>query len=78
MRTREQCLDKATYCERLARDCGSTSSALLLLEAARHWRNLARGLPAAATGGADDTVPVPALDDPLLAKMLSEVGVLIR
>ena len=70
MRTREQCLDKAEYCERLARDCATTSSGLLLLEAARHWRNLARGLPPA--------VPVPAPDDPLLAKMLSEVGVLIR
>lgn len=73
MWTREQCLDKAEYCERRARDCSSTSSGLLLLEAARHWRNLARAL-----APADGAVPVPALDDPLLAKMLSEVGVLIR
>jgi hypothetical protein len=69
MRTREQCLDKADYCERLARDCSTTASGLLLLEAARHWRDLARRLPPAA---------IPAPDDPLLAKMLSEVGALIR
>ena len=47
MRTAQECLLKACNCERLADDCSDPLTRLMLLEAAQHWRNLAKAGKAA-------------------------------
>lgn len=78
MTTREQCLDEAAYCARLADDCSTPASRRMLLQAAEHWRSLAQSLTLDRPTRADDASPISALDDPILTKMLSDVGALIR
>ena len=42
MRTAQECLLKAYNCERQAGDCRDPVVRLMMLEAAKHWRNLAK------------------------------------
>ena len=60
MRTAQECLLKAYNCERQAGDCSDPVVRLMMLEAAKHWRNLAKTAkppPEHSNYDADNTQP---------------------
>jgi len=78
MRTRLQCLEMAAHCDGLAQNNASPATQLLLMEAAKQWRDLAYASDSSLPIG-DPSIPTWAIwDDALTAWLLSQFGALIR